>query len=185
MDYFINNLCSSFGGGVKIYNKMKHSLLLKATYVASILSAAIVLYLSYLLLWPIHILDMKTVPLKVKTPKVRAGEALVLELNYCKNAHVSAINTYSFLDHNAVPSIVNRSNLPVGCHKREVEIITPIIIIPGKYSLLYTAEYQVNPLRPEKYQWESEQFEILPASDGAQLKKKPFKTLSFRFTMGL
>lgn len=160
---------------------MKHHIGLKIMLYISIMAACMVLYISYLLLIPIHVIDMKTLPIPVKTKKVVQGEALIIEVNYCKHVKVSALNTYSFLNHNAVPSITNRSNLPVGCHHREIELVTPLILLPGKYSLLYSAEYQVNSLRNEKYQWESEMFEVLPATGEASLKKKYFKTLSSLF----
>jgi hypothetical protein len=132
------------------------------TYIAfSVIATAIflLLYISYLLLAPAKILDVKE-PLPVSPTRVEAGAVVNLKLNYCKYKNADSHITIDFIGDAVIPSLSTTRQFPVGCHNRVLPISVPASTPDGQYKIHLTIVYQVNPLHEETYSFDSIVLEV-------------------------
>jgi len=120
-----------------------------------------VLYFFYLLIFPLKIMEIKS--FKTKEDSYRRGEAPIFIMDYCKYANISGHVEPELI--NGIHYILDDfgTSLPVGC--KVVDYLGgPIAeeIPPGKYKFKFTLIYKVNVLRTVRYEYLSNQFEILP-----------------------
>ncbi len=124
--------------------------------------ALMVLYVAYLLLWPVTPMQVIQ-PYKVLTPVVSQGTRMAYEVAYCTKkprtfvVHRVLLNvkTQELWD---IPDRINI--LSKGCTKETHELLTPLRADLGKYKMIATVTLQVNPIRSVTYQYETEVFEI-------------------------
>lgn len=130
----------------------------------TIAAALMILYISYLLLWPIDPLTV-TQPHHVLTPVVQQGTTLAYEVEYCSKFPVSFVVHRQLLnlDTGDLWMIPDRLNtIGQNCLHEKHEVLTPLRADLGKYKLIAEIQIQINPLREKTYHFESETFEIVP-----------------------
>lgn len=113
----------------------------------SILSAICLLLLfGYWLFYPYQPLVFLNHPFEVTQTSVMPGDLLTYHTDYCKNSHIPAIVTRSFVDGIKYTEPSTVSNNQTGCHELYPTLPVPNIP-PGNYYLKITYLYQVNPIR--------------------------------------
>lgn len=110
-------------------------------------------YISYLLLWPFKIVEIKQ-PLKVISI---SKEELVYEVDYCKYIDGPATVTRQLINHQIIFLPVVVTNLPKGCNKSERRLELPRLA-PDTYRLRISTTYEINKLRSETFIYETEPF---------------------------
>lgn len=124
--------------------------------------ASIWITCTYWLFWPYNPIEVRD-PIKVLNPNkiVKAGEDLIYEISYTKKIESTGkidrqlINSYVVL----FPS--QHSTMPMGTGlKRVVRLQVPQATDPGKYRLLWSITYEVNPLRHITHSVYSECFTV-------------------------
>lgn len=129
--------------------------------VFTLLSLSIV-YIVYLIVFPINVLTVNSA--KVLTPTVKAGEALVYELDYCKSGNYESSVTRSLTDSIVYNFPQVNGNLEGGCHVQPiVAVVIPSeeVVPTGTYYLKITVEYDINPLHKETVTFQTDTFEIV------------------------
>lgn len=118
-----------------------------------------------------------TTPMKVLTPRVRAGHSVTVQLEYCKDGDDIAATFGAVLARRGVfvPLNLWPSDLPVGCHSVALTLPIPAYVSENRYVLYLIREY-----RPTMFggvsgvSIQSEPFEIL-GYDGSPPAPLPFK----------
>lgn len=124
------------------------------------LSFFLVLVVGFWLLYPYNPLVITKSPMPVFPHKVRAGESIMLQVDYCKNVDLPTSVSRSFVDEiiYVAPSIT--TNNPVGCHSIKANVSIPEGLPPQMYKIVQRYHYHVNPIRTVEIVSESEMFEI-------------------------
>lgn len=122
------------------------------------MAAYFVLYISYLLFFPVNVLEIKNEPLTIKNKVVERGEKLTFISDYCKYIDVPSRTDISFVNHDISPALLSFTNAPKGCHVREFHVGVPLTVNPGKQHLLILVTYRINPIREEHYKFVTEDF---------------------------
>ncbi len=128
-----------------------------------VLGAVMVLYISYLLLYPFQPLNIVQ-PYKVINPQINQGAKLSYEVEYCVKKDIvfqverSLVNieTLELWD---VPDRIN--SLKAGCSKEVNSFVTPMRIDKGIYKMIATVNIQVNPIRTIDYSFSTEDFIVV------------------------
>lgn len=138
----------------------------KVLYMISVLtltlSAVLVLYVGYLLLWPVEVMWQQE-PITVLNKQVKAGDFVTLEFNYCKYREAVGDVSIYLIDNTIFSLRTVQSNNPVGCRsdlKYPVQI--PVTTVPGVYHIREVLDFHINPFRQVHYTYDSENFEVLP-----------------------
>lgn len=121
----------------------------------------ILLYVFYLLLVPVRVLDVRRQPLPVVHKTVERGTQVELVADYCKTRDLVSYVTVTFINHHWTSSLVAARNMPIGCHVMPFFVNVPSDISAGTYYLLVEIDYRVNSLRREHYELKTETFEII------------------------
>lgn len=99
---------------------------------------------------------------------VKAGGTLSYTSDYCKHISLTAIVSRTFVNgliFITPPSITKRPN---GCHTISVEVSIPHELPAGTYHLENIYSYQVNPIRTVTVSQNTEEFEVVEASESAK-----------------
>ena len=98
----------------------------------------------------------------------RAGDEVYITSNFCLRTAINPIVNRIMVEQNGGHSYLIRVNAPgvglaVGCHSRRFAIatITPQIA-PGKYAVIHTSRYELNPLATREVSFRTSVFEVLP-----------------------
>lgn len=124
------------------------------------LASAFMLTIIYWLVYPYKTLEIKTQPMKVLTPEVKAHDMFYYEVDYCKYINKPAQVTRTLIDtviYN-MPSFT--ANNDMGCHTRAAMIEIPNVPA-GTYVYRVKFDYQVNPIRHILIVAETEPFNIV------------------------
>jgi hypothetical protein len=125
------------------------------------LATLILIYIGYLLLSPQKVLEVKTQPLPVSPATVRPGEAVNMEIDYCKFQDLDSRIQIDFVGEYVLNTQQTTRDFPTGCHKQRLNVIIPPQAKAGTYNLLFTVRYRVNSLHGEEYVFESQKFNIV------------------------
>ena len=109
-----------------------------------------VIYIGYLVIFPIDILDTGNVRIEPKT--VKPGETVYYIVDYCKKKDAIAdINIYLFNEKIvALPSV--RSSRSPGCRTNVARpVVIPLGTTPGVHRLEIDIQYRFNPLHQATY----------------------------------
>ena len=128
----------------------------------TIAGAIMVLYISYLILWPAHPLKVAQ-PYRILTPVVAQGDRVSYEVEYCTKKSQSFVVKRQLLNTTTgelwdVPDRLNF--LSTGCLKEVHDFITPLRADSGTYKMIAEVTLKINPIRAETYHFETEKFEI-------------------------
>lgn len=125
-----------------------------------ILAFVLLMVVGYWMFYPYNPLEIKSEPMKVLTPQVKAKDSFFFEIDYCKNMDLPAEITRTLIDtviYN-IPSFT--ANNELGCHK--IIATAEIPNIPtGTYYYRIKFDYEVNPIRHILIVAETETFEIV------------------------
>jgi hypothetical protein len=129
-------------------------------------TAAILLYISYLIFAPIKVLEIKDVDVEPKP--VYAGQEVSILLDYCKSQNINANVTITYDGEPALPTFGTAIRLPVGCHNDfKIPVIVPLSTPAGPRSMTIKHVYRTNPLHIEEVTYQTPQFRVLPPIQGS------------------
>lgn len=94
-------------------------------------------------------------------PKVKSGDPIYFQIDYCKYTDLPAVVETTFQDSviYSTPTVVT-SNVK-GCRVMKILSQIPLGLPPEIYTMTKTYEYQVNPLRVIRVSVDSEPFQIV------------------------
>lgn len=98
--------------------------------------------------------------LSVYVKSVEAGEDLVYSLTLCKQIELPSTLHRQLVDTVQWTLPDQQTNFPVGCHEHWLTQHIPRVFTSGKYQLVITITYDVNPIRTISYTFKSEPFMV-------------------------
>lgn len=120
------------------------------------------IYISYLLLWPIKIIDFDPSPLTVVDKSLRNGDQLEYIVKYCRYVDHPMEISRSLVDTIVYSLIPYITQDPPGCYTKHIlTTMIPEKLPSGKYHLHLNYHIKVNPLRDINIIRETEQFEVI------------------------
>lgn len=126
-----------------------------------ILALILSFYYFYLVLAPIKILEIRKTPSIVQPLDIIAGDTIEIEIDYCKYKEIYADLSILFLGPVVVESLQTQTTLPTGCHANgRIPIVTPTTLPTGQWSITMRFVYQVNGVRREVIDVETEKFNV-------------------------
>lgn len=131
--------------------------------IITILGSVMVVYISYLLLWPQEPLKVVQ-PYHVITPVVNQGTRMAYDVEYCldKARSFTVHRVLLNMDDGDLWDVADRVNhLAEGCSKEVHDLLTPMRIDEGRYKMIAGVSIQINPIRTIHYQYETEEFQIV------------------------
>lgn len=124
-------------------------------------------YIFYLLLQPFTPPQITTpIPILNKDKILRAGEAISTKIDFCVYHKVSSTTTrrYHNLDDNQVfmlSTSVSDGRDP-GCGTVVSNTVpVPSSILPGRYKIVLNSTFQVNAIKIESHEYETEEFRVV------------------------
>jgi hypothetical protein len=118
----------------------------------------LVLYMAYLMLYPITISTVTNY--KILNDKVKQGETITYEIDYCKYSDIQGQRDRAFINDIVYTITPDTTNVPTGCHKAVNTINIPRELPPGVYKVRNTISYRINPFRTEQTSFTSNEFEV-------------------------
>lgn len=128
-------------------------------YFVVFLGIATVLYIAWLLLAPVKVLEVEE-PIPASPTQVEAGGTVNLNFKYCKYREVESNIKVDFIGNYVIPTLATTRNFELGCHDETLAISIPTSTPDGKYRLRLSIDYQTNPLHTESYSFESVDIEV-------------------------
>ena len=110
--------------------------------------------------WPYKLLTFQN-PVKVLTPVVKAGDAVTLEVHYCKYTNLSAIVSTKIVDDTVTTLPEIATNNPRGCHIIRTQIAIPEFLDPGPHHIERKIVYHPNFFREITIPYNSEVFTVV------------------------
>ena len=141
---------------------LDRNLIQNIAFSITILGSLMMLYISFLILYPINLMTFVQ-PYHVVSPAVNQGGGVNYEVEYCAskelfliiNRQLENIKTGELWD---VPD--KALHLTKGCSKEMYDVPVPLKIAAGNYKLRDHVSIRINALRTEYYDFESESFII-------------------------
>jgi len=119
------------------------------------------LYIFYLLFFPANITVLRQ-PLISPPSIVHGGETIHTEIAYCKK--IEGISHFAISMNSAEKAVIPlpslTANAPLGCGTFYFATLIPTDIPKGKYEIVYSLEYQVNPVQTATEIFETKTFMI-------------------------
>ena len=112
----------------------------------------------YWLIRPYNMIEV-AVPIKLTKKDLKVGEIIDAEMTYCKHAEGKAIVHRYLVDGVIYFLPVRTTNAPKGCNISRETIKVPSVP-NGEYTLKIVIEYDPNPIRTIKHEFETEKFYI-------------------------
>ncbi len=128
----------------------------------TIVAALMVLYISYLLLYPSRIINVIQ-PYHVVNQVIKQGDRLVYEVQYCVEKDISFKVQRQIInvDTGELWDVSDRiDTFKKGCTKEIHSFLTPLRLDVGRYRMLASINIRVNPLRYMQYEYETEVFQV-------------------------
>jgi hypothetical protein len=115
--------------------------------------------------YPVNVVDFFNEPCPILNPdgKVKRGEYLEFSVEYKKFINYPAQVSRSLVNDRVVTLTCETGSLKPnnGKHKTNIRVFIPLNVFPGKYKLITTMTYQVNPLRHIIESYETDWFEVI------------------------
>lgn len=138
---------------------MKKKLIDIYLYVSLTAILLLVGYYVYCVTWPYHVVDIKHAYADHDVYKV--GDDLHYTISYCKYIDVGG-TVFSELADGVIYNLKGTvSNAPVGCGEKIMSVGRVPDVPAGKYRIVTTAVYQVNPFRQIIVKYQTDEFEII------------------------
>lgn len=119
--------------------------------------------ISYWLVFPYDVLDVKKLPVPVTRTPTSADGIIVLKFNYCKNMEIEGNLEISMISTSTailLPPAEERTH--AGCRKDfNAPVIIPSQASNGTYFFHYKVTYKVNPLKTIVEEFDTEKFEVI------------------------
>ena len=121
--------------------------------------------ISYWLLWPYRVLEIKNNPVPVNKKTVMAGDDITYTLDFCRYTDKPAIVTRQFIDGvvYTTPSITVLDK--VRCGQRNTLVTVPRTLSADTYHMNVIVQIEVNPIRTVTYSFQTQEFEVLEHND--------------------
>lgn len=136
----------------------------KTLYYVSIgtlaLFLGIMIYGLYLLAFPFKTLDADQ-PFPVTTKTVVAGEKLEFTAKVCRYTSVVATVSQQLVGENLVYLPTHPSRVSKGCGTFKSSVLVPSDTPAGRYKLVSSAKYPINPLRTITVTTETQEFDVV------------------------
>ena len=130
--------------------------------VSLILLYILLFYAGYLVFWPTKSLVVNNPIMKVDTPVVKRGDALIYDFNYCRyDIFGATIYRTVYGDNNIIYLLaaVNTVTYP-GCRNVKIYLMIPATIPPGTYHVEMLVNVQVNLLKVISVQSRTNDFQV-------------------------
>jgi hypothetical protein len=139
---------------------MKNRILYSLSLLVLISAFFMILYISYLLLWPQEIIKITT--LRAVNTDNKAGKMIDMYVEYCKYKSVSAHVQPQLLNEKKTWLDDYWSNNPVGCHKAVIsKTIIPTDTTIGLHRLRMVYDFPLNSFRTIHYEFTSDYFNVV------------------------
>lgn len=137
----------------------KNKILYSLSIAAIIGGLGIIVYIFYLLLWPVKVLEIRG-DVKILNPNVKVGEEVVYEVDFCKYKDIPGVLSRQLVD-TAVVSMPDMGiTLRKGCGKIQASLPTPKFLTTGTYNINFVARYKINAIRTITVTYKSEDFKM-------------------------
>jgi hypothetical protein len=130
-----------------------------------------VLYLSYIALFPFRTLDVKNQPLPIinsrhlsgySLPTIKAGDTLIYKSDYCRYTRVPSTLVRTIIGPTVITIAQDNGTSDTGCHTVEVaNTVIPSYAPPGIYYLKISVCFQVTALQNKCQKIRTEDFEVV------------------------
>lgn len=132
-------------------------------YIALVIIALGLLTVSYWLLAPSDVLEIKNAPVPIRTIREHptAEGVVILNVDYCKKVGATGQVRVSFVSQSReifLPIAVDKAEPK--CEKVEVPVLIPHDTPSDTYIIRYYITYKVNPLRSTIEQFDSQEFHV-------------------------
>ncbi|OPZ94158.1 MAG: hypothetical protein BWY74_00776 [Firmicutes bacterium ADurb.Bin419] len=127
------------------------------------LGIILMLWVAYLLFWPVKTLVVYNAPLPiVGSTTLKGGEMVTYHYDYCKY-----YNTPLSIEKDFVDGIIFKTDpiyyatLEKGCHKQDVSVKIPETLPTGIYKIRINLQVRVNQLRIDNVVIETQEFSVI------------------------
>lgn len=138
---------------------MKLQIIHTISLIIILLASTVVMYIGYLLFYPVHIIDLRQ-PLMTDKSEYAPGDTVKVTLDYCKYRRAEADVTVSFLGEVVSPLYVSPNELRVGCFVDIFPVQIPVASSSGMRKIEVTFNYRVNKIRKETYKYTTKEFMV-------------------------
>ncbi len=119
-------------------------------------------YIGYLLFYPFEPASLGNVPFPVENKIIKQGERVRYFVEYHKLMNVPARANHQLVNHVQINFSDVASFLPKGDYEVwNHDITIPEFVSPGKYYLVITWTYKINPIREIVISSRTEEFEVI------------------------
>ena len=137
------------------------NLLLGLGWISIVIAIGLVALFGYWFIAPYNILEFKEGNGVFVTSQVRGGEYLSMNQSLCKYSDVPAILNRQFVDGIIYQVPTTISNRQVGCSETVEYVYVPKALPPGKFHIITTISFKVNPIRTKVYTVTTGEFEVI------------------------
>jgi hypothetical protein len=141
---------------------MKHPLLI-LTIITVLLSTILVIWVAFLYIYPIKVIEIKNAQnVPVDKTVYKGGDRIAYTLDYCKYTNTPAVVTRTIVDGFRISFGSFNSNMKAGCANRATnDLVIPEFLPSGVYHLEGTGTYRVNILRDFIVNWRTVDFQVV------------------------
>jgi hypothetical protein len=131
--------------------------------VTPILALILILWVGYMLLWPVKTLVVKNAPLPiVGATTLHNGDMVTYHYDYCKYYDTPLSIEKDFVDgiiFKTDPIYV--STLQKGCHQQDVSVKIPDTLPEGEYKIRINLQVRINQLRTDTVIIQTQTFNVI------------------------
>lgn len=138
-----------------------NTLLNKLVWLTLVTGMLVMLYVIYLIVWPIEAIHVNVEPARILTPIVKAGDTVTFELDYCRYTDVPSTLSRSIRGKSVYHYEPFTTVGKPGCRILDISVVLPEDIKPGSYYILTINETQVNQLHKITTPFETEPFTVV------------------------
>ena len=126
---------------------------------------------SYWLLYPYNVIDVDYIKIMNPNKTVKQGGTLIYEISYTKYLDINGVVSRRLVNTYTISYSDMAGISPPGSRITHPHLPIPVYASPGKYRLLWTAKYQVNPMRYDIEKVWSDEFTVITDETKADNEK--------------
>lgn len=139
-----------------------HKLFLILSCIVVVLGLSLILFVSYLLWYPVKTLVVKNAPMPIIGSRVlHNGDYIYYRYDYCKYYDYPLSIQRDFVDGIIFKTEPGLAQLEPGCHIKDVKVIIPDTLPPGDYKIRNITQVVVNQLRTVTTVYETGEFTVI------------------------